>query len=75
MFKLFNWLFSKKVRSNASFEDLLVGEEFRRTDSQQSYVKISPIAYCESEPVNNHTSLKWRIVNENFPVEVMLAKA
>lgn len=64
--KLMGWFFNKPEPQNVTFEDLKIGDEFER--DQKLYVKISPISYCESEPINSYTSLQWRLVSENFPV-------
>lgn len=66
MFNLFKWLFgTEDIKS--TFNNLAMGDEFKYLDSM--YVKTSHNAYCESKPVNSYTSLKWRIVNEDFAVQ------
>lgn len=69
MLNLLKNMFGKKeVEIITSFDELAVGEEFERMEDTQRYVKISPTSYCQSVPVNSHTSLKWRLVTENFAV-------
>lgn len=66
---ILNWLFGKQDESKiAAFNELEVGEEFKIPADNSLYVKISPVSYCESVPVNEYTSLKWRLVNEDFTV-------
>jgi hypothetical protein len=66
---ILNWLFGAKDESNiAAFHELAVGDEFKIPSDKSLYVKISPVSYCESVPVNEYTSLKWRLVNEDFQV-------
>jgi len=71
MFSILKWLFDTKNKSQITeFNDLTVGEEFRMlyAKDQRVYVKISPISYCDSVPINDYTSLKWRLVNEKITV-------
>ena len=69
---ILNWLFGKKdkLQTAVTFNELAVGEEFKipYAEYQLPYVKTSPVSYCESVPINEYTSLKWRLVNENFKV-------
>jgi len=66
---IINWLFGEKEKPGiAAFHELAVGEEFKIPKDNSLYVKISPVSYCESVPVNEYTSLKWRLVNEDFTV-------
>jgi hypothetical protein len=68
---ILNWLFGKKDKSHiTAFNNLAIGEEFKMlyAKDQSLYVKISPVSYCDSQPVNEYTSLKWRLVNEDFTV-------
>ena len=68
---ILDWLFGEKDKSQiAAFNDLAIGEEFKipYAKDQSLYVKISPVSYCDSVPVNEYTSLKWRLVNGKFTV-------
>jgi hypothetical protein len=70
MFAILKWLFGEKEKSNTTtFTNLDIGEEFKilYAKDQLRYVKISDSAYYEL-PVNNYTSLKWRLVTENITV-------